>query len=126
MKRAAVEAVEAGKPVNVYFGVVSGTAPLQVKVEQKMTLGVGQLILSRNVTDYETEVEVDWETGEEEQEHSHGGPGGGTGSQSARHTHRTTGRKRIKVYNGLKIGDQVILVRMQEGQKFLVLDRTGG
>ena len=41
MKRAAVDAVAAGKPVNVCFGVVLGTAPLQVKVEQKLTLGMG-------------------------------------------------------------------------------------
>ncbi len=125
MKRAAVDAVAAGKPVNVCFGVVLGTAPLQVKVEQKLTLGMGQLILSRNVTDYETEAEVDWETEEEGQEHSHDVPGGGTGSQSAGHTHRTAGRKRIRICSGLQAGDQVILVRMQEGQKFLILDRIG-
>ena len=69
VKRAALDAVEAGKPVNVCFGLVLGTSPLQVRVEQKMTLGMGQLVLSRNVTDYETEVEVDWETGEEGQDH---------------------------------------------------------
>ena len=141
VKRAALDAVEAGKPVNVCFGLVLGTSPLQVRVEQKMTLGMGQLVLSRNVTDYETEVEVDWETGEEGQDHSHRQitaigdgldpaagevPGGGTGSQSARHTHRVTGRKKIRVCNRLKAGDQVVLVRVQEGQKFLVLDRTGG
>lgn len=125
MKRAALDAVEAGKPVNVCFGVVSGTAPLQVKVEQKMTLGMGQLILSRNVTDYETEAEMDWETGEEGQSHSHDTAGGVTEVQSAGHTHRTAGRKRIRVCNGLQAGDQVILIRMQEGQKFLILDRIG-
>ncbi len=126
VKRAALDAVEAGKPVNVCFGLVLGTSPLQVRVEQKMTLGMGQLVLSRNVTDYETEMEVDWETGEEGQDHSHDAQGGGTGSQSARHTHRVTGRKKIRVCNRLKAGDQVVLVRVQEGQKFLVLDRTGG
>ena len=39
LKRAAVEAVEAGKPVNVYFGEVVSASPLKINVEQKMILG---------------------------------------------------------------------------------------
>lgn len=54
LKRAAVEAVEAGKPVNVYFGEVVSASPLKINVEQKMILGEKQLILSRNVTDFST------------------------------------------------------------------------
>ena len=50
LKRAAVEAVEAGKPVNVYFGEVVSASPLKINVEQKIILGEKQLILSRNVT----------------------------------------------------------------------------
>lgn len=30
------------------------------------------------------------------------------------------------IHNALKPGDEVILIRQQEGQKFLVLDRMGG
>lgn len=64
LKRAAVEAVEAGKPVNVYFGEVVSASPLKINVEQKMILGEKQLILSRNVTDFSTMVLVgvslDW------------------------------------------------------------------
>ena len=60
LKRAAVEAVEAGKPVNVYFGEVVSASPLKINVEQKMILGEKQLILSRNVTDFSTMVTVDW------------------------------------------------------------------
>ena len=33
LKRAAVEAVEAGKPVNVYFGEVVSASPLKINVE---------------------------------------------------------------------------------------------
>lgn len=56
LKRAAVEAVEAGKPVNVYFGEVVSASPLKINVEQKMILGEKQLILSRNVTDFKTKI----------------------------------------------------------------------
>ena len=56
LKRAAVEAMEAKKPVNVYFGEVVSAAPLKINVEQKMVLGEKQLILSRNVTNFKTSI----------------------------------------------------------------------
>lgn len=54
IKKAAVEAMAAEKPVEICFGKVTGTEPLKILVEQKMTLGEAQLILTRNVTDFKT------------------------------------------------------------------------
>lgn len=71
LKRAAVEAVEAGKPVNVYFGEVVSASPLKINVEQKMILGEKQLILSRNVTDFSTMVTVDWTSESSLSTHNH-------------------------------------------------------
>jgi hypothetical protein len=56
IKKAAIEAVESTKPVAIYFGIVTSISPLQINVEQKMKLGKSQLILSRNITDYRTEI----------------------------------------------------------------------
>lgn len=92
LKKAAVEAVEAKKPVNVCFGAVVSAAPLKINVGQKMKLGEKQLVLSRNVTDFKV-----------------------TSASSGETT----------VYNGLVAGDEVILIRQQGGQKFIVLDRIG-
>ena len=118
LKRAAVEAMQATKPVNVYFGEVVSAAPLKINVEQKMELGGAQLILTRNVTTHETEVTVDWSTNSKS---------GGSGDAAfASHTHGITGKKKITVHNGLAVGDEVILIRQQEGQKFIVIDRIGG
>lgn len=39
------------------------------------------------------------------------------------HSHSYSGRKKFTVHNGLKKGEKVILIRMQGGQKFVVLDR---
>lgn len=140
MKKAAVEAVDATKPVYVYFGEVVAASPLQINVEQKMMLGETQLILSRNVTDFETEITVDWETENSQESHSHscgGSTGNGgeplhnhtlsgdTGSVSLEHAHAVSGKKTITVHNGLAAGDEVILIRQQEGQKFIVWDRIG-
>ena len=52
MKKAALDAMESSKPVAVYFGEVQSVSPLKINVEQKMILGEAQLILSRNVTDF--------------------------------------------------------------------------
>lgn len=134
LKKAALDAVEASKPVNVYFGEVLSASPLKINVEQKMILGEKQLILSRNVTDFTRMVTVDWLTESSLSTHTHtvqGSDGNGdsidltTGAKNLAHTHKITGKKKIIVHNGLVVGDEVILIRQQEGQKFIVWDRIG-
>lgn len=76
VKKAAVDAVNAEKPVAVCFGRVVGTSPLKISVEQKMALGAAQLILTNTVKE-----------------------------------------------NALFAGDSVCLLRMQGGQKYVVVDK---
>lgn len=76
VKKAAVDAVNAEKPAAVCFGKVVGTSPLEISVEQKMTLGAAQLILTNTVKD-----------------------------------------------DTLLAGDGVCLLRMQGGQKYVVVDK---
>ena len=109
MKQAGVEATNAGGPVTVCFGKVMSIAPLQVLVDQKMTLGVAQLVLTRSVTDYETEITVEWET-----------------ETSEEHNHIIQGKKKVLVHNSLVLGDELVLLRQQGGQKYIVIDRGGG
>lgn len=111
IKKAAIDAVEASKPVNVYFGQVVSASPLQINVEQKMILGNAQLILSRNVTDFKTQVTVEWESESALTTHEH--------------SHEIAGKKEIIIHNALVPGDEVILIRQQEGQKYIVVDRIG-
>jgi len=117
VKKAALQAEQAKKPVEICFGKVTGVSPLKILVDQKMTLGKAQLVLTRSVTDFTTEVTVDWVT-----ENKSGGSGD---SSFASHNHAVTGRKKITVHNGLVVGDEVILFRQQGGQKYLVVDRIG-
>lgn len=135
IKKAAVEAAGAMKPVNVFFGKVISGSPLKINVEQRMILNEKQLILARNVTDFVTMVSINWESEQEKQEHRHGISAqtddgevlnGTTGTQSEKHTHIIAGQKQITIHNSLDIGDEVILIRQQEGQKFIVIDRIGG
>lgn len=119
--KAAVDAVEASKPVNVYFGEVLSASPLKINVEQKMILGEKQLILSRNVTDYKTKI-----SGGNIQNYYYTGltTESGTAPVSPSHVH-AVGKIEVTVHNGLVVGDEVILIRQQEGQKFIVWDRIG-
>ena len=120
LKKAAVEGVEATKPVNVYFGEVISASPLKIKVEQKMILGEKQLVLSRNVTDFKTKITA----GNTQNYYYTGGVNSGTAPVSPPHIH-AVGTIEITVHNGLAVGDEVILTRQQKGQKFIVLDRIG-
>lgn len=120
LKRAAVEAVEAKKPVNVYFGEVVSASPLKINVEQKMILGEKQLILARNVTDFKTKITA----GNIKNYYYTGDVNSGTAPVSPSHVH-AVGTIEVTVHNGLAIGDEVILIRQQEGQRFIVVDRIG-
>ena len=124
VKRAAVEAVEAGKPVNILFGTVLSASPLKIQVDQKSIYTEKMLVLTRNVTDYEVDMTVSHQT----VVISHGHPvtdtytGGGT-AEEINHNHPIKGRKKYKVHNALVVGDKVLLGRIQGGKKFVVLDR---
>lgn len=105
VKKAAVEAVEAGKPVNLLFGEVISASPLKIQVDQKAIYTEKMLVLTRNVTDYEVDMTVSHQT------------------VVISHGHPIKGRKKFKVHNALVVGDWVLLARMQKGKKFVVLDR---
>ncbi len=142
VKAAALAATDAAKPVQLCFGRVITEAPLQISVEQKMVLGEAQLALCRQVTEYETEI-----TGENVKDFYYVqgaksvlsvSPPAGRGDRRKIPTWDTSavrpvdpphvhavGKIRIIVHNALKAGEQVVLLRMQGGQKYLVVDRLG-
>ena len=86
-----------------------------------MQLSNKQLILSRNVTDFKIKI-----SGGNIQNYYHTGAteDSGTAPVSPPHVH-AVGKIEITVHNGLAVGDEVILCRQQEGQKFIVLDKVG-
>ena len=57
-----MEAVEAGKPVNLLFGEVISASPLKIQVDQKAIYTEKMLVLTRNVTDYEVDMTVSHQT----------------------------------------------------------------
>lgn len=138
VKRAAVEAVEANKPVNVCYGKVTNDSPLEILVDQKITLNENQLVLARDVTEYETDITIDWKSELSLSTHTHTVNVVGSDSDGdsinisveseptdLAHIHKAIGRKKIIVHNQLVVGDEVILIRQQDGQKYIVVDRIG-
>lgn len=121
IKRAAVEAVKASKPAEVCFGKVTGVSPLKIAVEQKMILGEAQLVLCRNVTEYKTCVTA----GNVQDSYYVGVPPDVTMLPvNPSHVH-AVGKIQITVHKGLVVGDEVILLRQQGGQKYIVVDKIG-
>lgn len=95
VKKAALDAVEASKPVQVLYGVVTSSSPLKIQVDQKAIYTEKMLILTRNVTNY-----------------------------SVTATNSQIGTVTLTLNNALKTGERVLLVRVQGGKKFAVLDRV--
>lgn len=121
IKRAALDAVDASKPVQVCFGKVTSASPLQILVDQKFTLGAAQLVLARNVTNYKTMIK-----GGNVQNYYYVGTPPNTSTVPVDPSHKhAVGKIEITVHNGLVVGDEVILIRQQGGQKYIVVDRIG-
>ncbi len=119
IKRASLEAVENEKPLGVVFGKVLTAEPLTVFVEQRFKIDERRIILSKFVTDFETEISFDdasikytvtsfnMEEGEE--------------SLPYKLSDKVKVRRKATVYNSLKEGDNVLLLRLKGGQSFVVL-----
>ena len=104
------------KPSDVIFGTVINVEPLQISIEQKITLTKKQLYLSSLVQDFDVYMEVD---------HTTENKSGGSGESSFyEHNHDYKGTKLFKVKLGLQVEDKVVLIRNAGGQKYLVLDRV--
>lgn len=78
-------------------------------------------LLCRNVTDHKTYI-----TGGNIQNYYYVGtpPNVSTLPVSPSHVH-AMGKIQVTVHNGLVVGDEVILLRQQGGQKYIVVDRIG-
>lgn len=101
--------LNAQKLCTIVYGTVISVEPLEVYVDQKLTLKKEQLKLTRAVTDYEVDITIEHETE--------------VGNGPASHTHEYKGRKKFKIHNGLVNGDKVTMIRAHGGQQYLIIDK---
>lgn len=86
--------LNAQKLTTVAYGTVLSISPLEVQLDQMLTLKEAQLKLTRAVMDHEVEMSLD----------------GGA-------------KQKYKVHNGLIIGDKVTMIRVHGGQQYLIIDK---
>jgi len=95
------------EPMNIVYGSVIKEAPIEILTGQKMILDEKRIVLTDCVRKVEKTVEVMWNT-ENNDSHSHG----------------ISGVKKMTEDNRLKIGDKVVMLKMQGGQKYIVLSKV--
>ena len=116
MKRAAIDALEAGQPCDLRTGTVKSVSPLSIQVSSQLILPEALLVVPRSLTNYTVDVTVNLVT--ENKSYSVNDE-----DAFASHNHAITGTKTITIHNALKVGDKVVLIRKHGGQFFYVLDR---
>lgn len=108
IKTAGMDAVGASNPVSVLFGEVLSSDPLSVKVDQRFTLTADFLLVPASLVRLEIDLK---------HRHSY------TDDGSSRSTSAALEEK-IVINPGLKTGDKILLLRVQGGQRFVIIDRV--
>lgn len=128
VRMVAAQTMTAMSPMDVLVGKVISIEPLKIYVGSvNVELTTDHLILTNAVTDHFVDIHVNHLTdtihGEWNTTHSH--PDAGSGTIPIDHVHSYTGRKKIKVYNGLQVGEFVVILKAVGGNSYVVLDRIG-
>lgn len=124
----AAKTYRASSPMNILIGKVTSIEPLKIFVgTANAELTKDHLILTNAVTDHYVDIHVnhltDTISGEWDTTHAH--PDAGDGTIPTDHVHSYSGRKKIKIYNGLQVGEFVVILKASGGNSYLVLDRIG-
>ena len=104
IRQAALTAMETAAPVAVLMGTVTKTDPLEVNVDQRFTIDADFLLVPESLTKLELDLS-----------HSHSASGGTTGAALT---------EAVVIRPGLKSDDRVALLRVQGGQKYIILDKV--
>ena len=121
--------VPSGETTDLLFGVVTSVSPLKIKIDNRFEVDERFLILSALVK--ETIIKI---PRREENEHTHVIPQHTTslGGQQDPHTHTIpqmdtrSALPDILLWRGLRVGDKVRVLRVNQGQMFYVLEREEG
>jgi len=104
IRQAALTAMETAAPVAVMLGTVTKIDPLEVNIDQRFTIDADFLLVPESLTKLELNLS-----------HTHSAAGGSTGAGLT---------EPVVIRPGLQAGDRVALLRVQGGQKFIILDKV--
>ncbi len=102
---------------DITIGTVINVDDLKIKIDDKLFLTKNDVILSRNLTNYEVEMIVEHKTENKS--------GGSSESAFASHNHDYTGTKVFKVLKELKVDDKIILIKKSGGNIYYALEKVG-
>lgn len=92
--------------IKIHFGTVTSEIPLRIKIDSKFEIGRQFLILTNDVKDYETKIsfhQLKPDSGEDT---------------------LTIRNEKATVKNALKKGENVVLLKLPNGKKYIVLTRV--
>ncbi|NFC76760.1 DUF2577 domain-containing protein [Clostridium botulinum] len=107
IKKASMGAVGASNPVNISFGEVINAEYLKIKVDQKLILDRDFFIIPESLIRYEVDLK-----------HTH------NYMDSSINSNLNTSLDKLLIREGLKQGDKVLLLRVQGGQQYVILDKV--
>lgn len=121
MKQVAAGVINSMQLPEIHLGTVVKTDPLEIMLTQQNRLPAKFLILTNAVKDHEVDISISWTT--VDNTHKHGNGNNGADTTEVTHNHAVKGRKKIMIHNGLTVGEKVLLLRVQGGQNYVVVDR---
>lgn len=139
IKNIAESAVAAGKPANWIYGTVTSVEPLKIRIQPTIELTEHFLTLSHLVQDHFVDMTVSMQTENDKflvPDHTHTfndyliepsktSPNTTLTTEfDTTHKHEIKHTIKVKVHNGLKTGERVILLQMAGGKRYYVLDRV--
>ena len=108
---------------------VIGVGPLKIQAtnDDKLILNAGSLVVPWHLTDYTTKMTYRLDKGtldsETYNDGAHGGHVGGDGTHVNHLKTFNLYKGTMTVYNALKVGDMIYLLRYNDGKKYFILDR---
>lgn len=128
MKKVAENTNNAGAPAAWFFGKVTKTSPLTIRVDNRFDISGDVIVVPKELQAgyYPTHYHTGFKDGP-----STMAQGGGSGeaafashSHTLKNSYKTNTDETSEYYYGLAVGDKVILLRNRGGQAFLVLGRV--
>jgi len=95
LKQVSTEAVKASNPTSIIYGNVISDEPVEIQIDSKLILDEDFLVFTKNVSKYKVDMKIE----------------------------DLDFEGKAIIDNSLETGDKVIMIQIQGGQKYVVLDK---
>lgn len=102
IKRASINAVNASNPLNIEFGTVTDAENITIRIDQRRILPKEFFIVPESLTRYEVNQK----------------------NTSSNEISTIPQLEKLVIREGLKVGDTVILLKIESGARYLILDKV--